>query len=145
MEEIERLQNQWRDNARFRGIHAGLSLEKDGLALGAKTILAKRDSAGALAIDGEEAKLLTLLAVAYGRPVDLSVLRNIRVASKHARAGNECMAAMHIALAGLPKLPDPPDDARRLFIADGLIAEGVAPRDIWTALEFDSAPLDELE
>ncbi|MGD0144465.1 MAG: hypothetical protein ABSC92_15030 [Rhizomicrobium sp.] len=51
---------------------------------------------------------------------------------------------MHIALAPLPRLPDPPDAARRLFIADGLMEDGVSPRDIWTALDFDPAPLDAL-
>jgi hypothetical protein len=73
------------------------------------------------------------------------VLGAIDRASKHARAGDECMAAMHVALAGLPRLHDPSDAARRLFIADGLMNEGVAPRDIWTALDFDCAPLDQLE
>ncbi len=113
--------------------------------LGAKTILAKRRHDGALALDGEEARLLTLLAVAYGRPVEAGILGKIRRASKHARAGDEAMAAMHIALAGLPGLSDPSDGAKRLFIADGLLASGASPRDIWTALEFDPAPLDALE
>ena len=122
-----------------------MHLENDALVLGARTVLAKRDSDGALEIDGEEARLATLLAVAYGGPVDPSVLASIRGASKYARAGNECMATMHIALARLSKLIDPDDAARRLFIADGLIAEGVAPRDIWLALEFDPTSLDELE
>ncbi|HTW36572.1 MAG TPA: hypothetical protein VMD53_18280 [Rhizomicrobium sp.] len=43
MREIEHLQKQWRDGARFRGLHASMSLENDGLVLGAKTLLAKRD------------------------------------------------------------------------------------------------------
>jgi len=54
------------------------------------------------------------------------------------------MAAMCLALAKLPKLGDPLDDARRLFVADGLISDGIDVRDIWTALEFDPTPLDEL-
>jgi hypothetical protein len=140
---IERLQKQWRDDARFRGLYASMSLEKDALILGARTVLAKRDGEGGLSIEGE--RLLTLLAVAYGRPVDNAVLASIRRASKFARAGDECMASMRIALARLPQLPDPEDAARRLFIADGLIAGGVAPGQIWRALEFDPALLDELE
>lgn len=145
MRQIEELQKQWQDRGRFRGLHASMSLEKDGLVLGAKTVLAKRNHDGALVLDGAEAPLLTLLAVAYGQPIDAAVLGKIRRASKHAKAGNECRAAMHIALAGLPILPDPVDAARRLFIAEGLLANGVTPRDIFTALDFDSAPLDELE
>jgi hypothetical protein len=145
VEAIERLQKQWRDDARFHGLHASMHLEKEALVLGANTVLAKRDEDGGLAIDGDEARLLTLLAVAYGQPVDSSVLASIRGASKFARAGDECMAAMRLALARLPQLADPEDAARRLFIADGLIAEGTAPRDIWCALEFDPALLDRLQ
>lgn len=141
--QIEKLQKQWREKVRFRGLHASLSLEKDGLVLGAQTVLAKRAHDGGL--EADEARLLTLLAVAYGGPVDVSVLGSVRRASKQMRAGDECLAAMHIALAGLPKLADPSDAARRIFIADNLLADGVSPRDIWAALEFDSAPLDALE
>jgi hypothetical protein len=142
MQAIADLQKQWRERERFRRLHAHLSLEKEGVVLGANTILAKRNNDGAL--DSNEARTFTLLAVAYGNPVDRSVLGKIDRASEHARAGNEAMAAMHIALAGLPVLRDPEDAAKRLFIADGLMEKGIAPRDIWTALEFDPAPLDAL-
>jgi len=106
--------------------------------------LQKKWNDGALALDGEDAKVLTLLSVAYGRTVNSSVLVKLRRASQHLRRGDECHAAMEVALV-LPVLAEPSDGARRLFIADGLIADGVAPRDIWTALEFDTAPLDALE
>jgi hypothetical protein len=142
-QELENLQKRWQGEGRFRGLYAGMSLEREGVVLGAKTLLAKRLSDGSL--ESEDARVLTLLSVAYGNPVELSVVGAIRRASKHARAGDECMASMHIALARLPRLPNLPDAARRLFIADGLMEEGVSPRDIWTALEFDSAPLDALE
>ena len=144
MREIEQLQKQWRDGARFRGLHASLALEKDGLVLGANTILAKRKHDGALALDGEEAKLLTLLSVAHGRPIGASVLKVFRRASDCAKAGDTCMASMHVALA-LPAIRDPADASRRLFIVNGLLAKGVAARDVWTALEFDPAPLDALD
>jgi hypothetical protein len=62
-----------------------------------------------------------LLAIAYGRAIDLSVLGNVQRASKSSRAGDVGMAAMHIALAKLPKLVDPVDAARRLYIGAGLI------------------------
>jgi hypothetical protein len=142
-DEIEALQKRWQDEVRFRGLRASMCLEREGVVLGAQTVLAKRRSDGSL--ESEDARVLTLLSVAYGNPIDHSVVNVIRRASKYARAGDECMASMHIALARLPKLPDPPDAARRIFIADGLMAGGVSPRDIWTALEFDPAPLDALE
>ena len=142
MQAIVDLQKQWRERERFCKLHAHPSLEKDGVVLGANTVLAKRNSDGAL--DSNEARAFTLLAVAYGRPVDRSILGKIDLASRHARAGNEAMAAMHVALARLPALRDPEDAAKRLFIADGLIKEGAEPRDIWIALEFDPASLDAL-
>lgn len=145
MNPVEEHSEHWRAVGRFRGLHASMSLEKDGLVLGAKTLLVKRDCDGALALGGEETRLLTLLAVAYGYPLPLSLLDTIRKASKYARAGDEGMAAMLIALARMPRLRDPADAARRLFIADGLMEDGISPRDIWTALDFDPAPLDELE
>ena len=142
MQAIAGLQKQWRKQGRFRALHANLSLEKEGVVLGANTVLVKRNNDGTFETD--EARAFTLLAAAYGKPVDRSILGKINLASKHARAGNEALAAMHIALAGLPVLPDPADAARRLFVADGLIEKGVAPRDIWIALEFDPAPFDAL-
>jgi hypothetical protein len=144
MQQIQDLQKKWNDGARFRSLHASMSLAKNGVVLGAKTILVGRDDDGSLALDDEDAKIPTLLSVAYGRPVNASVLGKLRRASDHARAGDECKAAMEIALA-LPVLDDTSDAARRLFVADGLLADGVAPRDIWTALEFDPAALDALE
>lgn len=145
MNPIEKHSSRWHDGGRFRGLHAAMSIEKEGLVLGAKTLLAKRDHDGALALDGAEARLLALLAVAYGHPVPLSLLNTIRKASSYARAGDECMAAMLIALAPVPRLRDPADAARRLFIADGLMEDGISPRDIWSALDLDPAPLNELE
>jgi hypothetical protein len=145
MEQIEHLQKQWRDSIRFRGLHANLMLEKDGLVLGANTRLAKRTADGALDIEGCETRLLTLLSVAYGRPINTNVLQTLNRASKLARCGDDVLAAMHIALSGLPRLSDPGDASRRLFIADGLLEMGVRPLDIFTALDFDPAPLDELE
>lgn len=142
---VEEHSNRWREFGRFRGLHASLSLEKNGLVLGAKTVLAKRGRDGSIAVDGEEARLLTLLTIAYGHPVPSSLLGTIHKASKYARAGDECMASMLIALARLPKLRDPGDVARRLFIADALMDDGISPRDIWTALDLDPASLDEFE
>ena len=143
MQAIKNLQKRWDTEACFRKLHANLVLEREGVVLGANTILSKRDNDGALKTNNPRA--LTLLSVACGRPIDPSILRKFDHASKHARKGNEAMAAMHIALAGLPVLRDPAGAAKRLFIADGLMNEGVAPRDIWTALEFDPAPLQALE
>lgn len=133
MKELENLQRRWRDGVRLEGLRTALSLEKDGLVLGATRLLHKQEGTGALQLEGQEARLLALLSVAYARPVNPSIFGNIRRASKHAAANDDAMAAMHLALAGLPRLADPPDAARRLFIADGLLAMGV-----WRATDPDA-------
>ncbi len=145
MREIEELQKAWLEGAHFRRLFSDLSFDEDGLVFGAGTILARRNADGDIDISGEEARFLTLLSVAYERPIDVSVLGAVRRASRHARAGNLPKAAMHIALAGLPRLTHPPDAARRIFIADGLLAKGVRPRDIFAALELNPIALDQLE
>jgi hypothetical protein len=126
-----------------RVLGGSLRLEEGGLTLGPAQLLKRKD--GSLELDGEEQRLLTLLSVAQGQPVSASVLETLRRASKHAGAGNEALAAIHVALIKLPQLAHPSDAARRVGIADGLLAIGVRPRDIFAALEFDQAELDRLE
>lgn len=140
MREIEHLQKQWRDGANLRGLHAQLHLGPDGLLLG-ETVLAKRNDDGTLALEDE--RLPTLLSVAQCSAVDVSALKHLRHASDWEKAGDVLRASMYVALA-LPVLRDPQDAARRLFAADGLLMAGMAPRDIWKALEFDSAAFDAL-
>jgi len=144
MRQLEQLKKQWHDSARLRGVQVYIGLGSDGLTLGARTVLAKRNPDGSLALDGNETKVFTLFSVAYGQALEPSVLKTIRRVSDSARDGDECKAAMYLALAKLPRISDPADTARRLFIADGLIAAGVAPRDIWKALDFDPAIFDSL-
>src|SRR5580658_6130929 len=103
MAEIAALEKSWRDRGRFRAVKPGMCLEKDGLVLGARTVLAERDRDGNILLDGREEKLLTLLSVAYGGPVSRSVLSKLRRAGQHGRRGDEPIAAMEVALA-LPEL-----------------------------------------
>ena len=63
MRQIADLQKRWQTSARFHALHSGMSLEKEALKLGAGTVLAKRNHAGALVLDGEEARLLTLFGL----------------------------------------------------------------------------------
>lgn len=131
---VERLQRQWRESAQFRPTRSSMSLEAEGLVLGNGTMLAKtdRDRFGMrrLLVDGAEARLLALLSIAYGRPMPLSVLDHIRKASRALGQGEDCQAALHLAFARLPKLDDRREAARLLFLAEGMISSGVAPRDV---------------
>jgi hypothetical protein len=61
----------------------------------------------------------------------------VRRALAKAREGDAPLALTHLALAGVGRLTDPRDDARRLFIADGLMKAGVLPRTILEALGGD--------
>ena len=54
------------------------------------------------------------------------------------------LALTHLALAGVGHLNDPREDARRLFIADGLMKAGVPPATILAALG-DAPPPDALD
>jgi hypothetical protein len=134
-----RLEKQWHETARFRSVHPGVSLKPEGLVLGSGTVLVPAKTRR-LQIDGAEARVLTLLSIAYGYPVSLSVLGHIRKSSRAWSLGEDCLAAIHLAFARLPKLDDPRAVAKRLFIADGMLAAGAEPRDVLGA--FGLVPPD---
>jgi hypothetical protein len=77
-------------------------------------------------LDGEEGRMLTLLAVAYGRNVPKATLGSFRWASKHWQSGDKYLAAIHLAQNGLGKLDA--QGAYRLSLAAELIDAGIAPR-----------------
>jgi hypothetical protein len=117
--------------------------EFDGgaLTLGAGTKLAeargdRRDEAA----EGERA--IALVSVAIGRPLDPSAAAHVRRALAKAREGDAPLALTHLALAGAGHLDDPREDARCLFIADGLMKAGIPPRTILAALGSQPAPAD---
>lgn len=94
-----------------------MTFSKDGLALG-NTILAptRRDLDGTpqIASDGAEERILVLLTVAHGKTVRPGVLGNIRRAANYWRRGETHLAAIEIALSGLPALPDQEQACMRL-------------------------------
>lgn len=77
----------------------------EGLALGG-AILAPlrhgRDGTPEIAIDGAEERILALLAVAYGKTARPGVLGNVRRAARFWHRGENDLAAIEIALSGLP-------------------------------------------
>jgi len=86
----------------------------------------------------ESERAVALVSVAIGRPLDPSAATHVRRALANAREGDAPLALTHLALAGAGRLDDPREDARRLFIADGLMKAGVPPATILAAL--DDAP-----
>lgn len=134
----DQLRAEWTDRVRLGPIYCVMTIVGDGLVLGAGTVLAKMDGSAAptagLALDeAAEEHLLALLAAAYGRPVERRVLGNIRRALRYCRNGHQHLAAIELALSGLPPLVGD-EAAYRLYLADRLITGGAAPREVAKAL-----------
>ena len=66
----------------------------------------------------------------------------MRRAVAKAREGDAPLALTHLALAGAEALTEPHNDARRLFIANGLMKAGVSPQAIIEALGAPSTRAD---
>ena len=138
------------DAARVPGsiipISTVLHLTSEGLVLGAGTLLVAADAARRLSsVRGQEARVLALLSAAYNRAVPPSVLGNIERAAKSWREGDDSLAYIHLAHAGLPELQEPRNAAQRLFLADELMKAGGKPRTIFEILDLDAAFIDALE
>jgi hypothetical protein len=121
-------------------ISPALYFSADGLALGAGTVLLPAEGHRRLAkLQGEEARLLALLSVTYGRAIPPSVLGNIERAAKSWREGDSTLAVIHLAHAALPRPDDPHEAARRLFITDAFIKAGTSPFAILRALGLNDS------
>jgi hypothetical protein len=142
----ERLREEWRARQRAMPLYPVMTFTADGLALGAGTALLRTEGPGLLQdLRGQEARVLALLAAAYGRAVAPAVLGNIGRAVKSWRDGDGCLAHIHLAHSGLR----PPGDLRtaacRLFIAECAMEAGMSPRDIFKALRVGGSYVDAVE
>jgi hypothetical protein len=139
----ERLRNAWYARERTVVISPVLTFAPQGLVLGAGTVLVPADGSHRLqSLESQEARVLALLSVAYGRTVAPSVLGNIKRAGKAWSEGDDCLAYIHLAHARLPELQDPYDAARRLFIVDSFMKAGTSPRAVFEALGLGAAYID---
>jgi hypothetical protein len=111
------------------------------LMLGAGTKLADLSTPNR---EAEAERAIALLSVAVGRPLDATAAKHARRALDRARNGDAPLAMTHLAPAGVGRLDDPREDARRLFIADGLMKAGVSPAAILAALSDTAPPSNEL-
>jgi hypothetical protein len=121
-----------------------MTFTQAGLALGRGTILAEFERkgrvAGGLALDGKEARLLSLLTAAFAAPVAPHVVEKIRRAGEFWRGGEKALAQIHLALMGLPKIDEA--DAYRLFLAGTALEKGLDPSDLMKALGLPRAARD---
>jgi hypothetical protein len=129
-----------------RSDQPGNYFSPDGLALGAGTILLPAVGPRHLAdLQGEEARLLALLAATYGKAISPSALGSIERAAKSWHEGDDIAAVIHLAHASLPRPVDPGEEARRLFITDAFIKTGTSPFEILQSLGLDGSYVEWVE
>jgi hypothetical protein len=108
MHNTDAFERDWHDRRVGRPLHREMTFTQAGLALGRGTILAeferKGRAAGGLALDGTEARLLSLLTAAYHEPLAGGVIEKIRRAGEIWRAGEKALAQIHLAFMGVPKI-----------------------------------------
>jgi len=143
---LEQMRERWRAREAATSIHDVMDFGPDGLVLGAGTVLAQRKAVSPAPNGDDEARLLTLLSVAYARPVPAQVLKHIQRATLRWDEGQATLARVHLAMTQLNRLPAPREAARRLFMADELMKAGMAPADILSSMDIDaSAVLPDME
>jgi hypothetical protein len=142
----ELLRDAWQRQARNVPIQSVLHFASEGLVLGAGTVVVPADGNRRLQkLRGQEARILALLSAAYGKAVSPTVLGNIERAARSWHEGDDCLAYIHLAHAGLSEPHDPRGSARCLFIADALLKTGMSPRAILNALKCEIAYIDTVE
>jgi hypothetical protein len=143
----EELNKAWLARTADVPIEPAMSFQRDGLVLGAGTVLAPidQDNCGrSICIDGDETRLLTLLSAAYGRAVGGEVLGHLRRGALRWGEGDAALASVHPALTRLGRLAAPREAARRLFMADGLMQAGAEPDMILRALGLDDSGCEQV-
>ena len=138
--------NAWPESERAVAISTVLNFASDGLGLGAGTVLLRAEGPRRLqTLAGQEARLLALLSAGYGRAVAPSVLGNIERASKAWGEGDDCLAYIHLAHAGLGELKYPREAAQDIVLADIFLKAGGSARIIFEALKVGRPCIDLLE
>lgn len=132
---VERLRKEWHAREHVTPITAVLSFTSEGLVMGARTVLVPATADRSLqSLDGQETRLLALLSAAYGREFPRSALKSLKLAAGRWEREEDCLAHIHLALAGFSQPQDRREAARRLFMADGLIKAGITAEAILQAL-----------
>ena len=142
----DKLHDAWLMRQRAVPISPVLHFAPEGLVLGARTVVVAANSPRWLrSLEGQEARVLGLLAAAYGKTITPAVLGNIKRAVKAWNEGDDCLAYVHLAHARLGETPDPRDAAYRLFIVDSFMKAGTSPREVFAALGLSAPYVDAVE
>ncbi len=142
----EQLRDKWHARTRAVPIYPVMTFAPDGLVLGAGTILLQAEGPRRLqSLRGREARVLALLAAAYGKAVAPAVLGNIERAVKSWRDGDQCLAHIHLAHSGLHAPSELRTAACRLFIAECAMEDRMSPHDILQVLKIGGLYVDTIE
>lgn len=142
----EQLRDKWHARERAAPIHPTMTFAAEGLVLGAGTILVPAEGIRRLkSLRGQEQRILALLSAAHGKAVSPLVLGNIERAGKAWSVGDDCLAYIHLAHAGLQPPADLRSAAWRLIIADAAMKAGVSARAIFQALEAGGPSIGTIE
>ena len=110
------------------------------------TVLAKmeagRGGSRELILDGQEERILALLAVVYGEAVNFRVLEAVRRASNYWSNGEPVLAVIALARSGLPPLDGPERTSIGLSAAERLLDHSLSPRELIKACGLDPTLLD---
>lgn len=140
---LEKLERDWRFRSARSPVNFNMRFGPDGLVLGADTVLAPADEGGAILLDEQDDRLLTLLAAAYGSDRAIKAIGHVRRATECWSDGEVARAELHLSLTGLPKLGKADHGAKRLFLAEALLESGVSPADIVKALNAEPLSNDQ--
>lgn len=149
MQNIEVFDRDWRDKGLGRTFHRAMTFTQAGLVLGRGAVLAAFAKEGVgkgwrgngrLALEGHEARVLSLLTAAYGEPLAGGIIEKIRRAGEFWCAGDKALAQLHLAFIGLPGIDEA--DAYRLFLAGTALKKGVSPGELMKALGIPRAARD---
>jgi hypothetical protein len=142
----QNLYDAWLARERAVPISPVLHFAPEGLVLGAGTVIVAAVGSHQLqTLEGQEARVLGLLASAYGKAIAPAVLGNIERAAKAWSEGDDCLAYIHLAHARFGETPVPYDAARRLFIVEGFMKAGTSPRAVFEALGLGAPYIDTVE
>lgn len=141
----DRLRKAWDARRKSTTVNVVMRFSEEGLVLGAGTVLARSGVAARdVVVDTRDPRLRTLLTAAHLSRPTARALVHLRRAAECWCAGDDAMAAMHLVLSQVDRLRNPESDARRLFLADGLLKSGAGPDEIIGALESGKVPFEQL-
>jgi hypothetical protein len=142
--EADVLDSQFNERLRSR-VLLSIEITDFCLVLGAGTRLARmvpgQQCISHVAHGKEQERLFALLSVAQRQPISANKLHGIAAALDDWERGEKALAHIRLAQASLPHIDDI-DDAYRLFLAETLLDQGMAPRMLMKALGLDASLLD---